>query len=199
MNRSRQLELSEPDLVTADVQSHHRHIIQSSAAFTNKYLTIRQYNISLWNKLKVRIKQKWQEKNPKTWQCTAVPWHDPWCHWTDRVRSRQFGDCEWFSHQMFQTCNGYNIPCCMHYATLQHHLVRWGRSGSQRVQYSVSKDSIRLWCPFRITMLIISRLKPLFLSRLKDECPDVRQNIIISNPDSVNVLNGIQSILPSIV
>ena len=47
-------------------------------------------------------------------------------------------------------------------------------------------------------MLIISRLKPLFLSRLKDECPDVRQNII-SNPDSVNVLNGIQSILPSIV
>ena len=35
--------------------------------------------------------------------------------------------------------------------------------------------------------------------RLKDECPDVRQNIIISNPDSVNVLNGIQSILPSIV
>ena len=101
------------------------------------------------------------------------------------IQSSNVSDMQWLQHYLL-------------YATLQHHLVRSGRSGSQRVQYSVSKDPIRLWCPFRITMLIISRLKPLFLSRLKDECPDVRQNII-SNPDSVNVVNGIQSILPSIV
>ena len=197
MNRSRQLELSEPDLVTADVQSH-RHSHRSILSCFHKQIpynkTITSLSETSWRWESSKNDKKRIQRRDSALQC-----HDPWCHWTDRVRSRQFGDCEWFSHQMFQTCNGYNIPCCMHYATLQHHLVRWGRSGSQRVQYSVSKDSIRLWCPFRITILIISRLKPLFLSRLKDECPDVRQNIIISNPDSVNVLNGIQSILPSIV
>ena len=185
MNDSRQLGLSEPDLVTADVQSHrhsHHHSILA-AAFTNKYLTIRQYNISLWNKLKVRIKQKWQEKNPKTWQCTAVPWPMMPLNWQSQKSA------VWrlwmIQSSNVSVCNSYNIPCCM-----QHHLVRLERR-------SVTVSQI-VWCPFRILILIISRLQPLFLSRLKDECPDVRQNII-SNPDSVNVVNGIESILPSIV
>ena len=45
-------------------------------------------------------------------------------------------------------------------------------------------------------------LLPLFLSQLKDECPDVRLNII-SNLDCVNEVIGIQqlsqSLLPAIV
>ena len=48
----------------------------------------------------------------------------------------------------------------------------------------------------------IEHLLPLFLSQLKDECPDVRLNII-SNLDCVNEVIGIQqlsqSLLPAIV
>lgn len=48
----------------------------------------------------------------------------------------------------------------------------------------------------------VEHLLPLFLSQLKDECPDVRLNII-SNLDCVNEVIGItqlsQSLLPAIV
>ena len=90
-------------------------IIQSSAAFTNKYLTIRQYNISLWNKLKVRIKQKWQEKNPKTWQCTAVPWPMMPLNWQSQksavwrlwmIQSSNVSDMQWLQHSLlYALCN----------------------------------------------------------------------------------------------
>ena len=193
MNDSRQ---SEPDLVTADVQSH-RHSHHSILSCFHKQIpynkTITSLSETSWRWESSKMTR--QESKEVTVHCSAMTWPMMPLNWQGQksavrrlwmIQSSNVSDMQWLQHSLL-------------YATLQHHLVRSGRSGSQRVQYSVSKDPIRLWCPFRITMLIISRLKPLFLSRLKDECPDVRQNIIISNPDSVNVLNGIQSILPSIV
>ena len=177
MNDSRQLELSEPDLVTADVQSH-RHSHHAILNCFHKQIpynkTITSLSETSWRWESSKMTR--QESKDVTVHCSAMTWPMMPLNWQGQKSAvRRL----W----MIQ---------------FSHHLVRSGRSRSQRVQYSVSKDPIRLWCPFRITMLIISRLKPLFLSRLKDECPDVRQNII-SNPDSVNVVNGIQSILPSIV
>ena len=55
---------------------------------------------------------------------------------------------------------------------------------------------------FSIFFSTIEHLLPLFLNQLKDECPEVRLNII-SNLDCVNEVIGIQqlsqSLLPAIV
>lgn len=67
--------------------------------------------------------------------------------------------------------------------------------------------TIALYCAFtKLTFFsffsTIEHLLPLFLSQLKDECPEVRLNII-SNLDCVNEVIGIQqlsqSLLPAIV
>ena len=57
--------------------------------------------------------------------------------------------------------------------------------------------------PYHVsTFSTIEHLLPLFLSQLKDECPEVRLNII-SNLDCVNEVIGVQqlsqSLLPAIV
>ena len=59
-----------------------------------------------------------------------------------------------------------------------------------------------LYIKFLFIFSTIEHLLPLFLNQLKDECPEVRLNII-SNLDCVNEVIGIQqlsqSLLPAIV
>lgn len=61
---------------------------------------------------------------------------------------------------------------------------------------------LRSICLFFLSDSTIEHLLPLFLNQLKDECPEVRLNII-SNLDCVNEVIGIkqlsQSLLPAIV
>ena len=77
---------------------------------------------------------------------------------------------------------------------MQHCNIIWWVEGGQGL-----KGLNTIMVSFQNNNIDHQPAKATLLVSAEGECPDVRQNIIISNPDSVNVLNGIQSILPSIV
>ena len=89
------------------------------------------------------------------------------------------------------------------------YLLFWAKTSkySNRIHYFSKKKNLLgfyINCKwyFVLNFSTIEHLLPLFLNQLKDECPEVRLNII-SNLDCVNEVIGIQqlsqSLLPAIV